>query len=79
LAVPEESGGGGGGLVDLGEAAELLGRSLAPAPLIEAAVASILLAGVPAFSNMKGVVSGDLIPTVALHPAEQGVARFVPA
>lgn len=79
LAVPEQLGGGGGGLVELGVAAEQLGRSLAPVPLIEAAVASMLLAGVPDFSMLKEVVSGDLIPTVALHPAERGVARFVPA
>lgn len=79
LAVPERSGGGGGGLVDLGIAAELLGRSLAPVPLIEAAVASILLAEVSAIPGLDEIVSGDLIPTVALHPAEQGVARFVPA
>jgi alkylation response protein AidB-like acyl-CoA dehydrogenase len=40
IAVPEERGGGGAGFVELAIAAEILGRTLAPVPLIEAAVAT---------------------------------------
>jgi alkylation response protein AidB-like acyl-CoA dehydrogenase len=84
IAVPEDRGGAGGGLVDLAVAAECLGRSLAPVPLIEAAVANTLLASVAdapaeAASLAARAVAGDLLATVALHPATDGAARLVPA
>ncbi|WP_405878174.1 acyl-CoA/acyl-ACP dehydrogenase [Streptomyces sp. NBC_01136] len=44
IAVPEQHGGGGAGFVELAIAAECLGQSLAPVPLIEAAVANDLIA-----------------------------------
>ena len=43
IAVPEHLGGGGAGFVELAIAAECLGQSLAPVPLIEAAVANDLI------------------------------------
>ncbi len=82
VAVPEDRGGGGGGFVELAIAAELLGRSLAPVPLIEAAVATTLLASLPATEELEPIVeaavTGELLPTLALHPAGD-VARLVPA
>jgi alkylation response protein AidB-like acyl-CoA dehydrogenase len=48
IAVPEERGGGGAGFVELVIAAEILGRTLAPAPLIEAAVATSAISACPA-------------------------------
>jgi alkylation response protein AidB-like acyl-CoA dehydrogenase len=44
IAVPEHLGGGGAGFVELAIAAECLGQSLAPVPLIEAAVTNDLVA-----------------------------------
>jgi alkylation response protein AidB-like acyl-CoA dehydrogenase len=83
IAVPEERGGGGAGFVELAIAAEILGRTLAPVPLIEATVATTLLASLPAGPELEplvaGAVAGDLLPTVALHPVTGAVARVVPA
>jgi alkylation response protein AidB-like acyl-CoA dehydrogenase len=82
VAVPEDRGGGGAGLIELAIGAELLGRSLAPVPLIEAAVATTLLASLPPNKELQPVVeaavAGDLLPTLALHPAGD-VAYLVPA
>src|SRR5690242_4327654 len=44
IAVPEHLSGGGAGFVELAIAAECLGQTLAPVPLIEAAVANNLIA-----------------------------------
>lgn len=83
MAVPEDGGGGGAGLLELAIAAEALGRTLAPVPLIEAAVANTLLASVPGDavpgSPAPAAVAGELLATVALRPVEGGVARLVPA
>ncbi|MBA9005349.1 acyl-CoA dehydrogenase family protein [Thermomonospora cellulosilytica] len=78
IAVPEERGGGGSGFVELAIAAELVGRSLAPVPLIEAAVATALLASLPG-EAASAAVAGELLATTALHPAAGDVARLVPA
>lgn len=85
IAVPEDRGGGGAGLVELAIVAEALGRSLAPVPVVEAAVATTLLASLPATPAstalapiVDAAVAGDLLPTLALHPAGD-VARLVPA
>src|SRR5215472_14617361 len=43
MAVPEERGGWGASLLDLALVAELIGRHLAPAPVIETQVAARLL------------------------------------
>jgi alkylation response protein AidB-like acyl-CoA dehydrogenase len=83
IAVPEDRGGGGAGFVELALAADQLGRSLAPVPLVEAAVAGTLLASVPAPDGLgpvvDAVVAGELLPTFALHPEAGGEARLVPA
>jgi alkylation response protein AidB-like acyl-CoA dehydrogenase len=74
ITVPEALGGGGFGFVDLAIAVEELGRTLAPVPLIEAAVANHLRAHVGA----DEATGGDLT-TIAIDPARGGVARAVPA
>jgi alkylation response protein AidB-like acyl-CoA dehydrogenase len=79
IAVPADRGGGGCGLLELAIAAELLGQSLAPVPLIEAATASTLLAAHAGQQVLGPVVAGELLATVALHPPAGGVARLVPA
>ncbi|MFA1546235.1 acyl-CoA dehydrogenase family protein [Actinomadura chokoriensis] len=83
MAVPEDRGGGGAGLVELAVAAEVLGRSLAPVPLIEAAVANNLLASLPGDAVPEPLVSaavtGELLATPALRPVEGDAARLVPA
>ncbi|SEG67302.1 Acyl-CoA dehydrogenase [Thermomonospora echinospora] len=80
IAVPEDRGGGGAGFVELAIAAEFLGRSLAPVPLIEAAVATTLLTSVPGEATPAAdAVAGELLATVALHPVTGDVARLVPA
>ncbi|RAY14683.1 acyl-CoA dehydrogenase [Actinomadura craniellae] len=79
IAIPENRGGGGAGFVELAIAAELLGRSLAPVPLIEAAVANALLAAAAPEALVAAAVAGESLATLALHPAAGGVARLVPA
>jgi alkylation response protein AidB-like acyl-CoA dehydrogenase len=90
IAVPEDRGGGGSGFAELAIAAGLLGRSLAPVPLAEAAAATTLLASHASPQLLAPVVAGERLATVALHPvalhpvaprqAEAGeVARLVPA
>ncbi|MBE1535552.1 acyl-CoA dehydrogenase family protein [Actinomadura algeriensis] len=80
IPVPAERGGGGAGLMELAIAAECLGRTLAPVPLIEAAAATALLAdAAPDHPWTAAAVAGDLLPALALHPATGDVARIVPA
>ncbi len=76
MAVPEAAGGAGAALLDLALAVEALGRRLAPAPLIEHAVAARLLARADALS--AEVVEGGRIATLALRPVGDRVARLVP-
>lgn len=81
MAVPENRGGWGATLLDLALVAELVGRSLAPAPVIEAQVAVRLLARVAtvdALDTLRSALQGGVV-TVALHPPRHGVARLVPA
>jgi alkylation response protein AidB-like acyl-CoA dehydrogenase len=77
MAVPEDAGGGGATLLDLALAVEALGRRLAPAPLVEHAVAARLLARVDALA--PDVVDGTRIASIALRPMLGGVSRLVPA
>jgi alkylation response protein AidB-like acyl-CoA dehydrogenase len=77
MAVPEDAGGAGATLLDLALAGEALGRRLAPAPLIEHAVAARLLARVDALT--PEVLDGGRIATLALRPVRHQVARLVPA
>jgi alkylation response protein AidB-like acyl-CoA dehydrogenase len=79
IAVPEDLGGGGGGLVELAIAAELLGDSLAPVPLIEAAVTARLLASLGDVPALEPLVAGEQLGTLALQPVTGAVARLVPA
>jgi alkylation response protein AidB-like acyl-CoA dehydrogenase len=85
LAVPEGHGGGGGGILDLAVAAECFGGHLAPVPLIEAAVATLLLSDVCQRSDSdvtalaSKAISGEMLATMALRPAVDGVASVVPA
>jgi alkylation response protein AidB-like acyl-CoA dehydrogenase len=85
IAVAEDRGGGGAGLLELAIAAEAVGRALAPVPLVEAAVATQLLASLPGAADgpagalVAGVVAGDLLPTLALHEVTADRARLVPA
>ena len=79
IAVPEHRGGGGGGLVELAIATELLGESLAPVPLIEAAVAARLGASLAGPAVLEPLVTGDQLGTLALRPVTGDVARLVPA
>jgi alkylation response protein AidB-like acyl-CoA dehydrogenase len=77
MAVPESAGGAGATLLDLGLAVEALGRRLAPAPLVEHAVAARVLARTDALP--AEVLSGDRLATLALRPPSHGVAHLVPA
>lgn len=85
ISVPEHRGGGGAGFLELAIAAECAGRSLAPVPLIEAAVAADLLASLSDGSDAQlaglasSAIAGDLLATLALHPITGDVARLVPA
>nr|BFE58400.1 acyl-CoA dehydrogenase family protein [Dactylosporangium thailandense] len=80
IAVPATAGGSGGGFVELALIAEAAGRRLACVPLIEAAVAARLLADAGAPADLVAeAVSGERITVFAPRPAEQGVARRVPA
>jgi alkylation response protein AidB-like acyl-CoA dehydrogenase len=82
MAVPEEIGGGGAGFIELAIAAEALGRTLAPVPLVEAAVAATVLSTLAQHDRIASlsaaVISGELLATLALHPTADGVARLVP-
>ena len=77
MAVSEAAGGGGAGLLELALVVEALGRRVAPAPLVEHAVAARLLA--TAGEVPEGVVDGAPIAALALRPAIEGTARLVPA
>lgn len=79
IAVPEERGGGGAGFVELAIAAEALGQSLAPVPLIEAAVTNRLLASLANDSVLEPFVTGEKLATLALHPVAGDLVRLVPA
>lgn len=80
LAVGEDAGGGGGSMADLAVVVREAGRVLAPAPVVESAVASRLLSRFPAGRELLGEVGdGAVLPTLALRPPENGVARLVPA
>jgi alkylation response protein AidB-like acyl-CoA dehydrogenase len=79
IAVPEEHGGGGAGWVELALVAELLGESLAPVPLVDAAVATTLLASVADEAVFGPVVAGQELAALALHPASGDAVSLVPA
>lgn len=72
ISVPEALGGGGASMADLTLIAEIAGAQLAPIPLPDHLVAS------RAFSP-SDVVAGEAVASLALHPAVDGLWRFVPA
>jgi len=78
MALGEERGGWGASPLDLVLIAEQHGRSVAPAPLIEAQVAARLLARLGG-SALDRVLSDERLVTLALHPTRDGRAQGVPA
>lgn len=82
MAVDEARGGWGASLLDLALVAEQHGRSVAPAPLVEAQVAARLLARLdapPARAALAAAVAGERLVTLAPRPAEGGHAGLLPA
>ncbi len=82
MAVTEDQGGWGASMVDLALVAEQLGRAMAPAPAIEAQVAAGLLSSIGGRASrdlLHDALSGDRIVTLAVRPADAGVATLVPA
>ncbi|SHN46569.1 acyl-CoA dehydrogenase family protein [Cryptosporangium aurantiacum] len=80
MGVPS---GGGASLAELVVVAREAGRRLAPVPLVEAWVAARLLARFPAgVALLRGVGTGEILPTLAVRPvagpAAAPVARLVP-
>ncbi len=81
MAVDEAAGGWGASLLDLALVAEQHGRSLGPAPLIEAQVAARVLArvgGDVAAEALGRVLTEDRIVTIALHPPKNANLALVP-
>jgi alkylation response protein AidB-like acyl-CoA dehydrogenase len=70
MGVPESAGGGGGSLADLAVVAEQHGAHLGTAPVVEAMVATRLLATI-------GHAGREEIAVLAPRPAVDGVARLV--
>lgn len=82
MGVAETHGGWGASLEDLALVAELLGRAVAPAPVLEAQVAVRLLAsiGSPAALDALGpALAGERLVTLAVRPPRGGVAALTPA
>ncbi|MFA5884758.1 MAG: acyl-CoA dehydrogenase [Acidimicrobiia bacterium] len=79
MGLPEPAGGGGALLGDLAVVADAVGRSIAPVPFVEHAVAGRLLARFGALTD--AVVAGDEIATLAVRPAPAGAGAWplVPA
>ena len=80
MALPASLGGGDATLRDLAVVADVHGAHLAPVPLIEHAVAARFLAAAGGHDDLVGeLAAGSPIATVALRPATDGIARFVPS
>jgi hypothetical protein len=86
MAVDEAHGGWGASMLDLALLAELQGRHVAPAPVIETQVAARLLATLDtpaANAALDAALGGERIVTIAVRPAVTGgsgsVAQLVPA
>lgn len=81
MGVPEAAGGDGAGLVELVLVAEEVGRTVAPVPFVESAVAARLLArcGAPARSWCDAAIAGTKLVTLALRPVRGGWPQLVPA
>jgi alkylation response protein AidB-like acyl-CoA dehydrogenase len=80
MGVPEDAGGDGAGLCELVLVAEQQGLVLAPVPLIEAVVATRLLARCGGPTDwLAGAMEGNRLVTVALHAWHGGEPQLVPA
>jgi alkylation response protein AidB-like acyl-CoA dehydrogenase len=80
MGVPADAGGDGAGLCELVLVAEQQGLVLAPAPLIEAVVATRLLARCGGAADwLAGAMEGNRLVTVALHAWQDGEPQLVPA
>jgi alkylation response protein AidB-like acyl-CoA dehydrogenase len=82
MAVDEASGGWGASLLDLALVAEQHGRFLGSAPLIEAQVATRLLARLgsdAARAVLATALAGERLVTVALHSPKKGILALVPS
>jgi alkylation response protein AidB-like acyl-CoA dehydrogenase len=82
MAVAEDAGGWGASLLDLALVAELAGRAIAPAPLIETQVAARLLASLSspeAAAVLEQTLAGSAITTLAVRPSRGGRLGLVPA
>jgi hypothetical protein len=80
LAVPEEAGGQGAGLVELLLAAEEVGRTLAPVPLVDHNVATRLLAAAaPDSGDLAPAVAGDLVLSLAPLSSRRSGPQLVPS
>jgi alkylation response protein AidB-like acyl-CoA dehydrogenase len=73
MAVPESAGGWGASMLDLALVAELVGRAVAPAPVIEAQVAARALAAAGQAPD-----AGQLV-TIAVRERRNGTAPLTPA
>ncbi|MBL7500211.1 acyl-CoA dehydrogenase family protein [Frankia nepalensis] len=81
MAVPESRGGWGAALLDLALVAEQIGAAAAAAPVIEAQVAARLLAALDTTATREALataLNGDRLVTIAVRPADAGVASLVP-
>jgi len=81
MGVPEEHGGGGAEMLDLALVAEQHGRHLAPAPLIEAQVATRLLASLVddgAALDLSDLLSSGRVVTLTVRPSSGSLATLVP-
>jgi len=80
MGMPEAAGGGGAGLDLLAVTAEEVGRTLAPVPVVEHAVAGRVLARLcPSDDLLPSIAAGTTCCTLALHPVVGGTVRLVPA
>jgi alkylation response protein AidB-like acyl-CoA dehydrogenase len=82
LALPEEVGGDGAGLGHLALVAQEMGRTLAPIPLIDTAVAARILARSAqpeARARLDSVLAGTEVIGLSFRPLEGGLAQLVPS
>ena len=80
MAVGESCGGGGAALADLAVVVREAGRTLAPAPVVESAVAARLLSRFDAGrALLEDISGGQVLPVVAVRPPVAGIARLVPS
>jgi alkylation response protein AidB-like acyl-CoA dehydrogenase len=80
MGVTGAEGGDGAGLVELALVAEEVGRSLAPVPFVETAVAARMLSrcGPPGRLWAEAAIDGSRLVVLALHPLRAGQPQLVP-